>query len=160
MKPKHKRLLGVLAVMAMMGAAASGILISFRQQLVFFYTPTDLQEVQHSTTFDRSREIRVGGLVKEGSIHMQEAGRTTFTITDLSHELEASYVGLLPALFREGQGVVAQGHLVGKGMLEAKTILAKHDENYMPKEVVEALKKSGRWQHIEQGNAPAPMSKK
>lgn len=146
MKPKHRRLVTVLFTLAVMGLAAGGILTSFRDQLVFFYTPTDLHEKLATGSFDRSREIRVGGLVKEGSIYTTNTGKTGFVITDLSHEIHASYKGLLPALFREGQGVVAQGTFSSIGVLEASTILAKHDENYMPKEVVEALRKSGRWQ--------------
>ncbi len=146
MKPKHKRLLTVVFVMAIMGIALGGILSSFRQQLIFFYTPTDLHEALATGTFDRARDIRVGGLVKEGSIFTTKTGRTGFVITDLSHEIHASYKGMLPALFREGQGVVAQGTFSSIGELNAATILAKHDENYMPQEVVDALKKSGRWQ--------------
>ena len=147
MKPKHKRLLTVVGVMLVMGLASAGILSSFRQQLVFFYTPTDLHSTLARGDFDRSRDIRVGGLVKEGSIFTTATGKTGFVITDLSHEIHASYTGMLPALFREGQGVVAQGKFSDIGELNAATILAKHDENYMPKEVVDALKKSGRWQH-------------
>jgi len=146
MKPKHRRLLTVISVLAIMGIAAGGILSSFREQLIFFYTPTDLHETLASGGFDRSRDIRVGGLVKEGSVYTTKAGKTGFVITDLSHEIHASYTGLLPALFREGQGVVAQGKFSDIGELKAATILAKHDEKYMPPEVAEALKKSGRWQ--------------
>lgn len=146
MKPKHKRLVTVTCIIAVMGVAAFGILSSFREQLIYFYTPTDLHETLATGTFDRAREIRVGGLVKEGSIFTTKTGKTGFIITDLSHEIHASYMGLLPALFREGQGVVAQGTFSEIGELQAATILAKHDENYMPTEVVDALKKSGRWQ--------------
>lgn len=146
MKPKHKRLMTVLFTLTVMGIALAGIVSSFRDQLIFFYTPTDLYTAMANGTFERGRELRIGGLVKEGSIYRSDSGKTGFIITDLTHEIHASYKGLLPALFREGQGVVAQGHLTAQDEFAAKTILAKHDENYMPKEVVEALKKSGRWQ--------------
>lgn len=146
MKPKHKRLLTVSGMIAVMAVAAFGILSSFREQLIYFYTPTDLQATLESGAFERNREVRVGGLVKEGSISTPQPGTTAFLITDLSHDIPASYTGLLPALFREGQGVVAQGKFSDAGQLQAATILAKHDENYMPQEVVDALKKSGRWQ--------------
>lgn len=147
MKPKHRRLLGVLFVVAVMGIAAAGILTSFRQQLVFFYTPTDLYAAIAESRFPRDRESRIGGLVKEGSIYTTQAGKTGFIITDLTNEVHASYTGMLPALFREGQGVVAQGRFDSADTFVAAQILAKHDENYMPQEVVDALKKSGRWQH-------------
>lgn len=160
MKPKHRRLLKVLGVLVVLGIAAGGILTSFKQQLVFFYTPTDLYAAMASGTFDRTRESRLGGLVKEGSVYTTQAGKTGFIITDLTNEVHASYTGLLPGLFREGQGVVAQGRYNDADTFVAAQILAKHDENYMPQEVVDALKKSGRWQHIEQGNAPAPMRAK
>jgi cytochrome c-type biogenesis protein CcmE len=137
-------MLTVIAVVVIMAAAAAGILSSFRQQLIFFYTPTDLHEAM-GKDFDDAREIRVGGLVKEGSVYHTQGGKMGFVITDLSHEIHASYTGMVPALFREGQGVVAQGHISSIGELEASSILAKHDENYMPREVVDALKKSGRW---------------
>ncbi len=145
MKPKYKRMVNVLLVLAIMGVALGGILTSFREQLIFFYTPTDLQERRAQESFDPTRELRVGGLVKMGSIR-SEQGATHFIITDLSHEIAARYTGMLPALFREGQGVVAQGRIDASGRMEATNILAKHDENYMPKEVVDALRKSGRWQ--------------
>lgn len=146
MKPKHRRLLTVLGVVLVMGVASAGILSSFRQQLIFFYTPTDMYEAMANGTFSRTRESRIGGLVKDGSVYTTKTGVTGFIITDLTHEVHASYSGLLPALFREGQGVVAQGVFNDKDTFVASSILAKHDENYMPKEVVDQLKKSGQWQ--------------
>ncbi len=145
MKAKHKRLITVLLLLGVMGGAAAGILKSFQQQLIYFYTPTQLHEALGTGTFDLTREIRVGGLVAKDSVYHTEAGKTGFIITDLNQEIHASYTGMLPGLFREGQGVVAQGTLSDIGELKATNILAKHDENYMPPEVVEALKKSGRW---------------
>jgi cytochrome c-type biogenesis protein CcmE len=156
MKPKHRRLLTVLIVALVMGGAAAGILSSFRDQLIFFYTPTELYTSMAENRFERGREVRLGGLVKEGSIYRTKSGKTGFIITDLTHEVHASYTGLLPALFREGQGVVAQGQFNDKDTFVARTILAKHDENYMPREVVDALQKSGRWQHAEESKDATP----
>ena len=151
MKPKHKRLLTVLLLLGVMGAAAAGVLSSFRQQLIYFYTPTELHEALGTGNFDLTRDIRVGGLVAKDSVYTTESGKTGFIITDMNQEIHASYTGLLPGLFREGQGVVAQGKLNDIGELVASTILAKHDEKYMPQEVVDALKKSGRWQEYSDG---------
>ena len=145
MKPKHRRLVWVLCSVAVMAAAAAVMLLSFRDQLIFFYTPTQWTE-QPETRKSHATTLRLGGLVKEGSVRTDADGTMHFIITDLSHEIPARYRGMLPALFREGQGVVAQGTVVD-GTLHARSILAKHDENYMPREVVDALKRSGRWQH-------------
>ncbi|MES2985018.1 MAG: cytochrome c maturation protein CcmE [Pseudomonadota bacterium] len=149
MKPKHKRLLFVLGSLAVMGLAATAILISFRDNMVFFYTPTQLNEKRHEARFDATRALRIGGLVKHGSI-VNTPGGIRFTITDLTTDIPASYRGLVPSLFRDGQGVVAQGVLAADGSITAATILAKHDETYMPRDVVDALKASGKWQ----GGAP------
>ena len=91
-------------------------------------------------------ELRVGGLVKPGSLVKSEGGKISFVITDNAHDVAATYQGQVPDLFREGQGVVAEGALESPGKFHADTILAKHDERYMPREVVDALKKQGRWQ--------------
>lgn len=128
-------------------AATLLIMDAFNEHLVFFFTPADMQERQ----VEDGKRIRIGGLVEEGSIREQDGG-ITFTITDLTATQEARFAGIPPALFREGQGVVAEGHL-DAGVFHAEKLLAKHDENYMPPEVAEALKKSGRWQHYE-GTAP------
>lgn len=141
MKPKHKRLIAVLSGLAIMSVGAAIILVNFRQNIVFFYTPMDLKQ----QSVDTSRSIRVGGLVEVGSIQTIGENKISFTITDNTETLNVHYTGLLPALFREGQGVVAEGKLTAEGALDAKTILAKHDENYMPKEVADAIKKSGQW---------------
>lgn len=144
MKAKHQRLWFVLVSLAIMAGAATLILRTFQDNLVFFYTPTQWLEKSQAPAFDVTREMRVGGLVKPGSIRHGKDDGVRFIITDLSREMPAAYHGLLPSLFRDGQGVVAQGAWDGK-TFQAKTILAKHDENYMPKEVVDQLKKSGRW---------------
>ena len=132
----------VVLGMAALGLAAALILFAFEDNLVFFFSPTDLQA--REITPDQS--LRVGGLVEEGSVVRESDGLTVrFTITDLSNTVAVVYNGVLPDLFSEGQGVVAQGHMKS-GTFEAVEILAKHDENYMPREVAEALKKSGQWQ--------------
>ena len=130
----------------MMALAASVILYSFRDNMVFFYTPTQLAEKKSQPDFVATRALRIGGLVKKGSIKNQAGGGIHFVITDMTKEIAISYNGLVPSLFREGQGVIAQGTLTEDGSLNANNILAKHDETYMPREVVDELKKSGRWQ--------------
>ena len=107
----------------------------------FFYSPSDIKEKSINT----DKQIRIGGLVKNGSLSKSEDGITVrFEVTDLKYSIPTVYRGPLPDLFRENQGVVAEGHL-SKGTFRAKTILAKHDENYMPKEVADSLKKAGKW---------------
>jgi len=114
---------------------------AFRDNLVFFYSPSDLA----ARPVESGRLIRIGGLVEAGSIVRGEQDRISFTVSDGTAKLMVNYQGILPNLFREGQGVVAEGTLIDPTHFDAKTILAKHDENYMPKEVVDALKKSGHW---------------
>ena len=113
-----------------------------RGAIVFFQSPTDVVEHQLAP----GTRIRVGGLVKTGSIERGDNLRIRFAVTDGKHDIPVTYQGILPDLFREGQGVVAEGKLEPGGTFAADTVLAKHDERYMPKEVVDALKKSGRWQ--------------
>ena len=146
MKPKHKRLVFVLSCLCVMAMAAAAILISFRDNMVFFYTPTQLSGKQREAGFDGRKPLRIGGLVKQGSITNLKAGGMRFIITDLTSEIPVRYSGLVPSLFRDGQGVVAQGTLNTDGTVTAQNILAKHDETYMPRDVVDALKASGRWQ--------------
>jgi cytochrome c-type biogenesis protein CcmE len=146
MKPKHRRLLFVLGCLAVMGLGATIILSSLRDTMIFFYTPTQLDEKKTTADFNPNQPLRIGGLVKKGSVHNLKGGGIRFTITDLSADIDVIYRGLVPSLFRDGQGVVAQGVLQADGTMLAETILAKHDENYMPREVMDALKKSGRWQ--------------
>jgi cytochrome c-type biogenesis protein CcmE len=142
-KPKHKRLSFVVIGMALLTAAAILILFALNDSVVFFYSPSDLaeQDVQPD------RRFRLGGLVEENSVVRADDGvTTTFRVTDLASTVSVSFRGLLPDLFREGQGVVAEGQLDAKGVFVASEVLAKHDENYMPPEVAEALRKSGQWQ--------------
>jgi len=141
MTPKRRRLTMVGLGLLMVAAATALALNAFEDTLVFFYSPTDLID----TKTNPKKQIRIGGLVEEKSLLKSKDGLSvSFTITDLDNSLPVIFKGALPDLFREGQGVVAEGYLVG-GLFQAKHVLAKHDENYMPKEVADSLKKSGKW---------------
>ncbi len=143
MTRKKRRLYFIGAGMVALFAAAALVLSAFEENLVFFYSPSDLATQQ----VPPERAFRLGGLVEEGSLERQSDGVTmAFRITDLDQSVTVTYRGLLPDLFREGQGVVAQGTMGADGIFVASEVLAKHDENYMPREVAEALKKSGQWQ--------------
>lgn len=128
-----------------MVAAALFILNNFRDNLVFFYTPTELAEKHISG----EKIIRIGGLVETGSV-VKNDDVTNFSLTDTKNSAKVQFKGILPPLFREGQGIVAHGSLNAEGIFIADTLLAKHDEKYMPPEVADALKKSGNW-HPERG---------
>lgn len=145
MKPKHQRMLFLLGSLIVMSLAASAILYSFRDNIVFFYTPSQLSEKRTTPDFNIVRPLRIGGLVKNGSVSNLEGGGVRFTITDLNTEITVTYRGLMPSLFRDGQGIVAQGTIGTDGVMNAQSILARHDEKYMPREVVDALKASGKW---------------
>ncbi len=145
MTPKTQRLWFTLCAVACISAATLLTLQALEQDIVFFYAPSDLQTKAPA----EDTLVRVGGLVKEGSVRYDTGQRVMFTVTDGAHDLTIHATEALPALFREGQGVVAEGYLT-HGVLKATRILAKHDETYMPPEVAAALKKSGHWK------APAP----
>lgn len=144
MKRKHRRLLVVAVSLGLLGSAAALVLNAVEDSLVFFYTPSDLVE----RPAPPGNLFRLGGLVEEGSVRT-EGATTHFIVTDLSRTIPASYTGVLPDLFREGQGVVAEGTLGADGRFMASEVLAKHDETYMPKEVAEALRASGQWREGE-----------
>ena len=142
MKRKHRRLVFVLVGMAGLAIAADLVLNAFRDNLVFFYSPSEIL-AKH---VPEGRRLRVGGLVEEGSVRRLDDELTTeFRVTDLSETIKVVFKGVLPDLFREGQGVVAEGSLGANGVFVADSVLAKHDEKYMPPEVADALKKSGQW---------------
>jgi cytochrome c-type biogenesis protein CcmE len=150
MTRKRRRLYAVLAGMAALGGAAFLVLSAFNDNLVFFYSPTDLK----TKSVPVERPLRIGGLVEEHSLTRGADGKTiAFRVTDGANTVAVNYAGSLPDLFREGQGVVAEGALQRDGSFRAVTVLAKHDENYMPPEVAAALKKSGHWQETA-GKAP------
>ena len=142
MTRKAKRLTLIFGALAVLGMAAGLIMFALRDNIVFFYTPTQLAE-KHPATGAR---LRIGGLVKQGSLVKGDGRDVSFVITDNEKELATTYTGLLPDLFREGQGVVADGVLASDGKFRADSVLAKHDERYMPRDVAEALKKQGVWQ--------------
>jgi cytochrome c-type biogenesis protein CcmE len=125
--------------------AAALVLFALRDQIVFFYSPTDLAEKGLAP----GTRVRIGGLVEEGSVVRNGDGSVRFAVTDTAQTIIVAYRGILPDLFREGQGIVAEGTLAGDGSVTAETVLAKHDENYMPKEVVDALKAQGVWKEGE-----------
>ncbi|HVI53222.1 MAG TPA: cytochrome c maturation protein CcmE [Candidatus Sulfotelmatobacter sp.] len=137
---KQRRLYFVLLGMLALAAATALVLTAVGDGMVYFYTPSDLQ-AKH---IGPDRRVRLGGLVEKGSV-VKDGQNVTFIITDMTASTPVSYTGVLPDLFREGQGVVAEGRLDGQGGFRASEVLAKHDENYMPKEVADALKKSGHW---------------
>ncbi len=141
MKPKRRRLYFVLSAMGALGIAAALILFALEDSLVFFYSPSDILEKDIA----EGRPIRLGGLVEEGSV-ARDGATVRFRVTDLEHAIAVSYTGVLPDLFSEGRGVVTEGALAPDGTFRATGVLAKHDENYMPKEVADALKRSGHWQ--------------
>jgi cytochrome c-type biogenesis protein CcmE len=125
--------------------AAVLVLFALRDQIVFFYSPTELAEKGLAP----GTRVRIGGLVEEGSVVRNGDGSVRFAVTDTAKTVSVAYHGILPDLFREGQGIVAEGTLAGDGSVTAETVLAKHDENYMPKEVVDALKAQGVWKEGE-----------
>ncbi len=141
MTPKRKRLWLLVGSLCVLGAAVTLVLSALSDNIVFFYSPSQLAE-KHVPP---DRRFRLGGLVEKGSVQ-KKGDEVSFRVTDLKQSIEVTYRGILPDLFREGQGVIAEGALNGQGVFTAREVLAKHDEKYMPPEVAKALKESGRWQ--------------
>ena len=141
MTRKQTRLTLILAALSLLGLAVGLVLYAMRDSIVFFYTPSEIVE-KH---INPSTRVRLGGLVEKGSLVKSPGGMVTFTVTDITKSMKVSFKGLLPDLFREGQGVVAEGSPAADGSFVADSILAKHDEKYMPKEIVEKLKAQGKW---------------
>lgn len=142
MTRKRRRLYMVFAAMSILGGAAALVLGALQSEITYFYSPSDLA----ADKAPAGRSIRLGGLVEEGSVERLDDGVTTvFRVTDLTESVPVTYRGLLPDLFREGQGVVTEGTIGADGAFVAREVLAKHDETYMPREVADALKKSGQW---------------
>lgn len=143
MTRKRRRLWLLVACGVGLGSATALTLSAFSDNLVFFVSPSDLAKQP-----DNGRTVRLGGLVQQGSVQRLSADghpTATFDVTDGNKAVKVTYVGILPDLFREGQGVVVLGSMQRDGVFRASEVLAKHDENYMPKEVEAALKKSGHW---------------
>jgi len=137
MKPRHKKLILIVGGVAILCVAGLLVLNAFRSNLVFFFSPTDVLEGKAPT----QGVLRVGGLVEKGSLKKTtNTLKVQFTVTDLKRSITVRYDGILPDLFREGQGVIAQGRLQPDKVFVADQVLAKHDEKYMPPEVAQALK--------------------
>lgn len=139
MKPRHKKLILIASCLVSLSIAGGLVLKAFRSNLVFFFSPTQIvnNEAPKNSTF------RVGGLVEEGSLKRSDAGtELEFFITDTAKRIHVTYNGILPDLFKEGKGVVAEGRLDMNGNFRAENVLAKHDENYMPPEAAEALQRA------------------
>jgi len=137
---RKQRMIFVIVLISGFAAATALALFAFEKNLLYFYSPSQLSEAE--VTEDQL--FRLGGLVVEGSVARMPDGITTqFALTDMQGQVQVQYTGLLPDLFREGQGIVAQGRLNAEGLFVAQEVLAKHDENYMPPEVAEALKAAG-----------------
>jgi cytochrome c-type biogenesis protein CcmE len=141
MTRKQKRLSIIVGCLTIAGFAIGLILFAMRDTIVFFYTPSEITQ----KSIPNGTRIRLGGLVEKGSLVRVENATVTFRVTDMIATLNVKYVGQLPDLFREGQGVVAEGAIAGDGVFAAETVLAKHDEKYMPKEISDKLKEKGVW---------------
>jgi len=136
LKTRHKRLLLIAAGLVILGLVAALVLNAFRSNLVFFFSPTQVATGEAP----KGKAFRIGGLVKEGSLHREADGVTiAFVMTDTAHDMPVRYKGILPDLFKEGKGAVAQGKLGDDGLFTASEVLAKHDENYMPPEAAKAV---------------------
>ena len=142
MTRKQKRLTVIGGAMGFLALAAALTFAALGQKTSYFYMPAELQQA----TIAPGQRIRLGGLIEDGTVVRGEGARVSFAVTDKQSSVKVVYTGLLPDLFREGQGVIAEGALDASGVFRADTVLAKHDENYMPKEVAESLKEKGVWQ--------------
>ena len=139
MKPRHQRFLFITAGVAALAVAGMFVLNAFQSNLVFFFTPTQVSNGEAP----KERAFRVGGMVKEGSLK-KDGENVQFVVTDFAHDVPVTYKGILPDLFKEGKGVVAQGRLEGGQLFVASEVLAKHDENYMPPEAQHALDEAAK----------------
>jgi cytochrome c-type biogenesis protein CcmE len=137
LKPRHKRLVAIGAGVLALGVAAALVLSAFQQNLVFFFTPSQIA----ANEAPQGRTFRIGGMVEKGSVR-REGVEVRFVVTDTAKTIPVVYSGALPDLFREGKGVVAQGQLGADGVFRAREVLAKHDENYMPPEAADAVKRA------------------
>jgi cytochrome c-type biogenesis protein CcmE len=141
MTRKQRRLVLIGSALAVLGIAAALVLNALRDSIVFFSTPSMVAE----KNIQPGQRFRLGGIVEPGSLVRGEQLRVRFTVTDGNAKLPVTYTGILPDLFREGQGVISEGAIDPSGTFKADSVLAKHDENYMPKDVADALKKQGHW---------------
>ncbi len=153
MTRKQRRAVVIVVGLALIGLASTLVLSALKTQVTFFMSPSDVEKNRPSP----GTRFRLGGLVKAGTFQKQADAVSAFSVTDNAATLPVTYRGILPDLFREGQGVVAEGKIGPDGVFVADTVLAKHDEKYMPPEVAAALKKSGRWKE-QGGQEKAPGS--
>jgi cytochrome c-type biogenesis protein CcmE len=142
MTRRQRRTVFIGMVLGAVGLATGLVLFALSDTIVFFYTPSDMV----AKAVPAGQRVRLGGLVEKGSVAREAGGRVRFVVTDTIKTLPVTYAGLLPDLFREGQGVVAEGRLGSDGQFVADSVLAKHDETYMPPEVAKALRDKGVWQ--------------
>ena len=151
MTARQKRMLWVVLMLAGVGTAAAFALNAFQDNLLYFYSPSDVADGKAP----QARTFRVGGMVTEGSFHRPTGSlEATFVVTDFAHDVKVRYSGVLPDLFREGQGVIARGRLGTDGNFVAEEVLAKHDENYMPPDVADTLKQ----QHKQRSTQSSPIN--
>jgi cytochrome c-type biogenesis protein CcmE len=155
MTRKQRRGVLIGTCLVVLGVAVGLVLYAMRDSIVFFYSPSDVAKMQIAP----GQRFRLGGLVKKGSVVRGEGTTVRFSITDRAKTLPVTFTGVLPDLFREGQGVVAEGMLKPDGVFHADSVLAKHDEKYMPPEVAAKLKKQGLWRDDVQASGTAPPSK-
>ena len=155
MTRKQRRAILIGTCLGVLALAVGLVLMALRDSIVFFYTPSEVAE-KH---LDTGQRFRLGGLVENGSLKRGEGTTISFVVTDKRATLPVTYAGVLPDLFREGQGVVAEGALTSEGVFHADSVLAKHDEKYMPPEVAKKLKEQGVWRGDEQAGTPQGSGK-
>ena len=155
MTRKQRRAVLISTCLGVLALAVGLVLMALRDSIVFFYTPSEVAE-KH---LDTGQRFRLGGLVENGSLKRGEGTTISFVVTDKRATLPVTYTGVLPDLFREGQGVVAEGMLTSEGVFHADSVLAKHDEKYMPPEVAKKLKEQGVWRGDEQAGTPQGSGK-
>jgi cytochrome c-type biogenesis protein CcmE len=155
MTRKQRRAILIGTCLGVLALAVGLVLMALRDSIVFFYTPSEVAE-KH---LDTGQRFRLGGLVENGSLKRGEGTTVSFVVTDKRATMPVTYTGVLPDLFREGQGVVAEGALTSEGVFHADSVLAKHDEKYMPLEVAKKLKEQGVWRGDEQAGTPQGSGK-
>ena len=155
MKPRQKRFVFIAVAVAAVAVAVGLVLYALRGNVNLYFTPTQVS----NNEVPQGRSFRIGGLVEEGSIKREKDGLTTsFVITDTNKKIQVTYKGILPDLFKEGKGVVAQGKVEADGVMHAEEVLAKHDENYMPPEAADAMKKASEAKAASQAAAGMPAA--
>ena len=155
MTRKQRRGVLIGTCLVVLGVAVGLVLYAMRDSIVFFYSPSDIAEMQVAP----GQRIRLGGLVETGSVRRDEGTTVHFSVTDGAKVMPVTYTGVLPDLFREGQGVMTEGAVMPDGTFKADNVLAKHDENYMPPEVAAKLKEKGVWREGEATGAGGKVTK-